>query len=92
MFKTLVDRKATINAILTTKTRELNIKSCELEKTYTLETVAVRNVLKVNKRMLPLTVKIQEHEKKLAFDIVDLADYDIILGDPWLEKYNPTIN
>ena len=58
MFKTLVDRRATINAILTTKTQELNIKSCELEKPYTLKTVAARNVLKINRRALPLTVKI----------------------------------
>ena len=92
MFKTLVDREATINAISTTKTQELNMKSCELEKPYTLGTVAARNVLRVNRRALPLTVRIQGHEKKLVFDIVDLADYDVILGDPWLEKHNPAIN
>ena len=58
MFKTLVDKKITINAISITKTQELNIKSCELKKPYTLETVAARNVLKINRRALPLTVKI----------------------------------
>ena len=92
MFKILVDREATINAILTIKTQELNMKSCELEKPYTLRTVAARNVLRVNKRTLSLTVRIQGHEKKFVFNIIDLADYDIILGDPWLKKHNPAIN
>ena len=68
------------------------MKSCELEKPYTLRTVAARNAVKIIRRTLPLTVRIQEHEKKLVFNIMDLAGYDIILGDPWLKKYNPTIN
>ena len=58
VLKTLVDKRVTINTISTTKAQELNIKSCELEKPYTLETVAARNVLKINRRALPLTVKI----------------------------------
>ena len=58
MFKTLVDRRATINTISTTKTQELNIKNYELEKSYTLETVTTQNVLRVNRRTLLLTVRI----------------------------------
>ena len=81
-----------MNAISTTKVQELGMKSCELEKPYTLETVTAQNVLRVNRHTLSLTVKIQRHEEKIAFDIVDLADYDVILGDPWLEKHNLTIN
>ena len=90
--KALIDKKATINAISTTTARELEMKSCELEKPYTFGTVAARNAVKVTRRTLPLTVRIQGHEKELVFDIVDLAGYDVILGDPWLEKHNSTIN
>ena len=34
----------------------------------------------------------QRHTEIITFDIVPIVDYQIILGTPWLRKYNPTIN
>ena len=55
------------------------MKSCEIEKLYIFETVATRNVLRVTKRILLLTLRIQGHEKKRAFDIIDIVYYNLVL-------------
>ena len=37
-------------------------------------------------------MKIDNHEEQLAFDIVQLGRHEIILGKPWLQRHNPTID
>ena len=39
---------------------------------------------------LPVTVA--NRTEDIKFDILDPRDCDILLGHPWLEKYNPMIN
>ena len=39
-----------------------------------------------------VTLRIQEHQEEMTFDVFGLATHDIILGLPWLRKHNPQIN
>ena len=39
-----------------------------------------------------LNVYIEGRKQDIIFDIVPLGGYDIILGQPWLHQYNPSIN
>ena len=34
----------------------------------------------------------KNYEEKINLQVVSLPHHDIILGKPWLEKWNPTIN
>ena len=34
----------------------------------------------------------QDHEERIDLRVVSLPNHDIILGKPWLEKWNPSIN
>jgi hypothetical protein len=42
--------------------------------------------------MVTARLRINEHEEVLAFSVVNLANYDAILGMPWLMDHNPTID
>jgi hypothetical protein len=46
----------------------------------------------VVKKTTPISVDIQEHWERVNFDITKINTYDAVLGLPWLEKHNPTIN
>ena len=39
-----------------------------------------------------VTLRIDRHEERIRLDVIDLASYDIILGIPWLRKWNPHID
>ena len=39
-----------------------------------------------------LLVQIQQHNKHNIFDIIDMANHQIVLGILWLEEHNPKIN
>jgi hypothetical protein len=47
---------------------------------------------RVDRETMPLPVAIQKHHKKLTFDIIQMATHNVILGMPWLELHNPTID
>ena len=38
------------------------------------------------------TLKVGDAEQKLVFDITPLGEYQVILGLPWLQTYNPNID
>ena len=40
----------------------------------------------------PLPVRIQQHSEHITFDVVDMANHQVVLGIPWLEEHNPRIN
>ena len=44
------------------------------------------------KKIIPISVDIQEHWERVNFDIIRINTYDAVLRLPQLEKYNPTIN
>jgi hypothetical protein len=46
----------------------------------------------VAKETILISVDIQGHWERVNFDIIRISTYDVILGLPWLEKHNPTIN
>jgi Retroviral aspartyl protease len=45
-----------------------------------------------NKSALAAYLCFQNHEEHIDLRVVSLPHHDIILGKPWLEKWNPTIN
>ena len=40
----------------------------------------------------PLPMIIQNHMENINFDVTPLGEYDIVLGIPWLQYHNPTID
>ena len=37
-------------------------------------------------------LEIEEHRERITLDIVDMVSHDVILGIPWLRKWNPHID
>ena len=46
----------------------------------------------VDSETMPLLLTFQKYNEKVILDIVPIARYDIVLGTPQLEKYNPNID
>src|SRR6184192_1781108 len=45
-----------------------------------------------NKEIINACLRIQEHQEEIHPKVVPLPHHDLILGKPWLEKWNPPIN
>ena len=45
-----------------------------------------------NKETIATYLRLQEHEEKIHLKVVPLPHHDIILGKPWLAKWNPLID
>src|SRR3954462_14356410 len=45
-----------------------------------------------NKAALAAYLQFENHEENIDLQVVSLPHHDIILGQPWLEKWNPNIN
>src|SRR3954463_3250075 len=45
-----------------------------------------------NKAALAAYLRFKNHEEKIDLRVVSLPHHDIILGQPWLEKWNPDID
>ena len=45
-----------------------------------------------NKAARAAYLRFQDHEERIDLRVVSLPRHDIILGQPWLEKWNPQIN
>ena len=45
-----------------------------------------------NKATLTAYLRFENHEEKIDLRVVSLPHHDIILGQPWLEKWNPHID
>ena len=50
------------------------------------------NNRQINTETILLSVAFQKYHKKLVFDIINIANYNIVLGISWLKKYNLQIN
>ena len=46
----------------------------------------------VDSETTPLSLKFQQHHEKIVLDVVPMARHDIVLGTPWLERHNPSID
>ena len=83
-----------MNAISRKLQKQLKIQDHKKEKPYEL-TVFNGTTLKgreVTHHTRPLEMKLQQHHERLPFDIIDLADHEVVLGLPWLRKWNPRID
>src|SRR3954470_24357223 len=45
-----------------------------------------------NKEIINACLRIQEHREEIHPKVVPLPHHDLILGKPWLEKWNPLID
>ena len=46
----------------------------------------------VKEETTPLQVTIHQHQEEIQFDVVRMANHDIVLGIPWLRSHNPVID
>jgi transposase InsO family protein len=46
----------------------------------------------VQSKTAPLPMSIYGHPELIQFSVLELGDYDLVLGIPWLRKHNPSIN
>ena len=47
---------------------------------------------RITRQTEPLTIEVQGHRERVAFDITEMPGHDIILGLPWLRSSNPVID
>ena len=45
-----------------------------------------------NKAALAAYLRFEDHEERVDLRVVSLPHHDVILGQPWLQKWNPSIN
>jgi RNase H-like domain found in reverse transcriptase/Reverse transcriptase (RNA-dependent DNA polymerase)/Integrase zinc binding domain/Aspartyl protease/Chromo (CHRromatin Organisation MOdifier) domain len=92
----MIDSGATGNFISAEWVRQNQVHLQRKRKPYYL-TVADGSEMPTNDGRValetePLRVVSQQHHMTIAFDVVRLANHDIILGMPWLRQQNPQIN
>lgn len=46
----------------------------------------------ITSELLDLPLQIYQHKEIISLDIIPMDTYDVILGIPWLQQHNPTIN
>jgi hypothetical protein len=63
---------------------------------YVLQTIDGRTIGydqgQVRRETELLEVEVQQHQERLAFDITDTSEHELILGIPWLRENNPIID
>ncbi len=46
----------------------------------------------VDNETVPLSLVFQKHHEEIVLDVLPTARHDIVLGTPWLERHNPSID
>jgi hypothetical protein len=59
---------------------------------YELRAVNGLALLDVTRKTDTIRLAYQQHFEDTSLDIVEIANHDIVLGIPWLEWHNPTID
>ena len=63
---------------------------------YKLTVIDGRDINEHNGEITKETKKFElilgEHHEDISLDIVDMADHEIVLGEPWLRKHNPFVD
>jgi hypothetical protein len=92
----MIDSGAQGNFIKPRVVNQLRLRWRSKEEPYQLVNVEGRPVIhgngKVRKEITPVRMKWQEHEEYITLDITEIGRNDIILGIPWLRKWNPRID
>jgi transposase InsO family protein len=94
----MIDSGATGNFITPEFLREKQIQSQQKKKPYQLMVVDGTPIKTqsgegvVDRETRPVKLSLAKHQEVIQFDIVEMANHDIILGIPWLRKWNPDID
>ena len=93
--KAMIDSGATGNFIAKRIVRQYDFAIQRKKEHYNLQ-VADGSLMpktgQVEYETRPLSVAAQQHHEEITFDIIELAVHEVILGLPWLDKHNPTID
>ncbi|KAF5701029.1 reverse transcriptase domain-containing protein [Fusarium globosum] len=94
--RALVDSGADMNVISPNTVNELRLPWRDKKKPYTIrngegETYSYEDG-EVTREIDHLKVFVNEKNQGINFDIVPIGDHDLILGYPWLTRYNPQVN
>ena len=94
-FKIIINLGAFINIINKTIFCKLQITD-QLKKNFygfiAVDRLKIFRQKIINKEIKLLSVRIQQNNKYIIFDIVDMVNHQIVLKIPWLEEYNLKIN
>ncbi|CAG8637132.1 25571_t:CDS:2, partial [Racocetra persica] len=90
----LVDSGASACFLDTTFAQECNIPIYKKELPFSVEVIDGRKISSgnVTHEPGPLLICLQDHYEKMLFNLISSPYYPIILGLPWLDLHNPTIN
>ncbi len=90
----IIDSRVSRNFISEALVRLVGLLTRRKKDLYNLRIADGSTLLKgsVDEETTSLLFIIQRHYKEMSFNIVGMATYHIILGMPWLEKYNLAIN
>ena len=90
----LIDSGASDNFISKSFIKDTSINSEEMKSSSTTEVSSFDgSISSINKVVKNVDLIIGEYVDKIeCIKVLDIAAYDVILGMPWLEKYNPSID
>jgi hypothetical protein len=90
----MIDSGATGKFINSQFVKQMSLPVSPFKKPVSLKVVDGRPIgsgLVLEKVVISLTIN-EKYFEKIPFLVTDLGKFDIILGLPWLEKHNPTID
>lgn len=91
----LLDSGAELNAILGKAMLAAGLQLLRKTDPYDLNVVNGAKLPgqgQVTYKVLNVLLDIQGHTERTTLDIIGLANHNIVLGLPWLQKHNPRIN
>ncbi|HEY9845636.1 MAG TPA: retropepsin-like aspartic protease/reverse transcriptase, partial [Candidatus Caenarcaniphilales bacterium] len=91
----IIDSGAAMNAISTKFQKQMRIPCRKKRKPYGLTVVngsPLPGTGRVTQETRPLEMTIQQHHEEIILDVLDMASHDVVIGLPWLKRWNPRIN
>ena len=90
----MIDSGATGNFVSRTLVQSAGLPTRKKKEPYSLQMAdgSELSTGSVGEETTSLHLAIQRHREEISLDVVGMATYHIILGMPWLKKYNPVIN
>lgn len=95
-YHALLDSGAQGNFMSPTTVKQLRLEEKEKRDPYPLRSAEGQPMLynrgRVDRETDHLSMLVQGRNTPVTFDITDIGKWDLILGIPWLRKYNPKID
>ena len=90
----MIDSGATGNFVSQTLVQSAGLPTRKKKEPYSLQMAdgSELSTGSVGEETTSLHLAIQRHREEISLDVVRMATHYIILGMPWLKKYNPVIN